>query len=234
VRALDVGAREQLVDVRADDVLDEGEGEPIASHRFGNADESRQHVGDLDARELRPVAVPDDDREVLAQVRDEREGMPRVERQWREHRTDLAREIRAQELADLRAPVGRFEQPDPFRREQRPQIVPHCGQVGEHALCARAHRLELLLGVVPVRSDVLDPLAQLLERGRHANHEELVEVCRRDREKLHTLEQRMCGIAALRQHAPVEFQPAQFTIDVERRVLQVGGIERPRRNDAQR
>ena len=38
-------------------------------------------------------AVSHDDREVLAEIRNERERMPRVERQRRQHGADLAREV---------------------------------------------------------------------------------------------------------------------------------------------
>jgi hypothetical protein len=51
-----------------------------------------------------------------------------------------------------------------------------------------AHRLQLLLSVVAVGRDVLDPLAKLLQRGGHANHEELVEICGGDREEFDALE----------------------------------------------
>ena len=106
---------EELVDVGADDVLEEDEGRAaVRTERLGKRDEARQHVGHLDARELRAAAVADDDREVLAQVRDERERMARVERQRRQHRADLAREVRGQVLADLRRPRILVEERDLF------------------------------------------------------------------------------------------------------------------------
>jgi hypothetical protein len=60
----------------------------------------------------------------------------------------------------------------------------------------RPHGIELLLGVVPVRRNVVDPLAKFLQRGRHANHEELIEVVGGDGEELDALEQRMGRLRA--------------------------------------
>ena len=57
--------------------------------------EARHDRRQLDARELRAAVVLDDDREVLAQVRDVRERVAGVERERRQHRRDLAREIAA-------------------------------------------------------------------------------------------------------------------------------------------
>ena len=48
---------------------------------------------DLDARELVPASLADDDREVLAAVRDHGERVARIERQRRQQRKDLRAEI---------------------------------------------------------------------------------------------------------------------------------------------
>ena len=60
---------------------------------FGQQDKARKHVGHLDARELRASGVADDHREVLAQVRDERERVAGIEGERRENGTDLTREV---------------------------------------------------------------------------------------------------------------------------------------------
>ena len=46
-----------------------------------------------------------------------------------------------------------------------------------------------------------------------------------DGEELDALEQRMRGVARLREHALVELEPAQLAVDVQRRVLQVRRID---------
>ena len=52
-------------------------------------DEARQQVGNLHAREFRPPLVLDNDREILAAIRDERKRVSGVERQRRQHGTDI-------------------------------------------------------------------------------------------------------------------------------------------------
>src|SRR5699024_1077149 len=71
----------------------------------------------------------------------------------------------------------------------------------------------------------LDALAQLLQRRGDTNHEELVEVGGADCQELHALEQRMHRIAGLGEHALVELQPTELAVDIERRMLEVGGID---------
>ena len=168
--------------------------------------------------------MPDDHREVLAQIRDERERVPGIEGERREHRADLAREVPAQVLAHGRRPRILVEERDLLLLEQLPQLCPRRGLIAQHPARARAHRFELLLGVEPVGGDVLDLLAQLLQRRRHANHEELVEVRAGDGEELDAFEQRMRRVARLGQHALVELQPAELPVDVQGRVLEVGGV----------
>ena len=78
---------------------------------------------------------------------------------------------------------------------------------------AAADRRQLLLGGQAVDRDVFDAGAELLEDGRDAHHEELVEVGAGDGQELDALEQRMRRVLRLRQHALVERQPAQLAID---------------------
>ncbi len=106
-----------------------------------------------------------------------------------------------------------------------PQVVPDRGLILQHLSRALTHRLELLLRVVSVRRDVFDLFANLLQRRRDANHEELVEIRAGDREELHTLEQRVRGVARLCQNALVELQPTELAVDIQRRVLQVSGFD---------
>src|SRR5262245_58679375 len=152
--------------------------------------------------------------------------MPGVERERGEYWTDLAREVRSKVLADLRRPRARLQKHDVLGREQTAKLDPAGGLILQLLLCAGPHRVDLLLGVVTIRRDVLNTFAKLLQRRRHANHEELVEIAADDRKEFHALEQRMCVVGRLCQDALVEFQPAQFAVDVERRVLEVSGIQR--------
>ena len=54
---------------------------------------------------------------------------------------------------------------------------------------------------------------RLLAQPRHAHHEELVQVRREDRQKLHPLQQRVLRVLGLFQHARIELQPAQLAVD---------------------
>lgn len=63
---------------------------------------------------------------------------------------------------------------------------------------------------------------------------ELVEVVRSDRQELDALQQRVGAVAGLSQDAFVELEPAQFTVDVERRTLEVGRVDVRGGDDAER
>ncbi len=214
------------MNVGAHDVFEKRERQAgCRTDRLGNRDETRQHVGHLDAGELRPITVPHDHREVLTEVRDQRERMAGVERERCENRPHFSREIPAQILSNLRSPIGGFEQRHLFSGEQRPKLVPDDDLILKHAYGPAAHGLELLLRVVTVRRDVFDPLTQLLQRGGDANHEEFVEIGGRDRQKLHALEQGMGAVPSLAQDTLVELEPAQFPVDVQGRTLEVRRID---------
>ncbi len=238
VGALDLRTRKQLLDVCVDDVLEKYERAPRRlADSLRDRDEARQHVRHFHAGELCAVAMADDDREVLAEVRDQWERMAWIERQRRQDRADIAREVRAEELTNLRGPRVGLEKLDVLGREQPAQLVPACGLILELLPGPRPHGVELLLGVVAIGRDVLDPFAQRLEHRRDADHEELVEVGADNREELHPLEKRMRGVGRLGQHALIELEPAQLAVDVERRILEIGrvdlGIDCTRCNDAQ-
>ena len=203
------------------------------TQRLGDRNKPRQNVRHLHAGELGAPAVADHHREVLAEVRDQRKRVTRVERERREHRADLAGEIRVEMLADRVGPRILVEQRDVFGRQQRTKLLPAGRHRLQHRQRLRAHRLQLLLRVVTVRRDVLDPLAEVFLRRRNPDHEELVEVRGGDRQELHAFEQRMRGVERLVQHPLVELEPAQLAVEVERRVLQIRGIEVGRRHHAQ-
>ena len=229
VGAHDVRAGKQLLDVRGNDILDKrecGSAGPLFTDRARNGHEPRQHVGHLHAGEFGAAGMADDDRKVLAAIRHVRKRVARVERQRCQHRADFPREVPSQIVTHRRRPISRFEEANLLIGQPLTEFVPYVGLVAQHAIGADAHRLELCRGAVPVRRHVLEPLAQLLQCGGNANHEELVEVGRGNGQELDAFEERVTGIAGLSQHPFVELEPAQFTIDVEGRVPQVGRIER--------
>ena len=191
---------------------------PSGASPSGSGDEARQHARHLDARELRAAAVPHAHRQVHAEVRDVRERMARVERQRREHREDLVLEVLRQPGVDCRGVVIRLEEVDALGRQQRPQVArPAVGLLGDLRERPAANHRQLLLGPQAVDRDLVDAGPELLQDGRHAHHEELVEVGAGDGEKLDALEQRVRRVLGLRQDAPVELEPAELAVDVQGR-----------------
>ena len=207
-------------------VLDEDKrSSPRCCELFGKHDEARKHVGHLDSREFRASGMADHHGEVLAQVGDEWKRVARIEGERRQNGTDLPREVGVKMFANLRCPVLRLAEHNLLGRRQRPQLFPTLSQVVQHLHTAAAHRGELLQRVEAVRCDVFDSLPQVLLRRRDANHEELVEIRRGNREEFHTFEQGMRRIESLVEDALIELEPAQLAVDVERRVLEIPGIK---------
>jgi hypothetical protein len=227
MRAADLRAREQLLDVVLDDIFEEGEGQPalrgdVLRHRH----EAREHVRHFDARELGAAAMLHDHREVLAQVRDVGERVARIEGERGQHREDVGAEEAGEVLVDRRREVGDVEEVHAFGGEQRPQrVVPAARQAAHHRQRPAADGHQLLLGVQPVGREILDAGAVLLEQRRQPHHEELVQVGRRDAEELDPLQQRVGGVPGLGQHALVELEPGQLAIQVERGIREVGRID---------
>ena len=202
------------MDVRADHVLDERKGltglvrERRATDAVRQRHEARQPVGHLDARELGAAAVTHDDREAVTQVRDVRERMARVERQRRQHGPDVALEVAGKKRLRFGRVIRGLEQTDAFGLELRSkQLLPARRHVFQHLRRALANGHELLLRVQPVRRHVVHARPELLEQRRHPHHVELVQVAGGNAEELHPLEQRMCRIVSLIEHALVEREP---------------------------
>jgi hypothetical protein len=188
--------------------------------------EAGQHAGHLDPRELGAAAMAHAHREVHAQVRDIRERMAGIEGERREDGEDLRLEVLREPRVDCRRVVGRLEEADPVRGQERAKVLRparcllvHLGQR------TRADDAELVLGGKPVERGLFDAGPELLEDRGDPDHEELVQVGAGDCEELDALEQRVREVLGLGQHPPVELQPAQFSIDVQRRCAQVGRVE---------
>ena len=190
VRAFDLGARKQLLDITANDVLekdvrDAGQRRDVVGQR----DEPRQHAGHLDAREFRAAGVPHAYGEVHAEVRDIGERMARVERERRQDRKDVILEILREPAVDRRRVIGRLQKMDTFRGEQRTQrLTPARGLIVDLRQCAAADRRELLIRRLPVDRQVFDAGPEFLQDGRDAHHEELIKIGAGDREELDAVE----------------------------------------------
>jgi hypothetical protein len=172
--------------------------------------------------------VRDDDGEIGTEVRNEREGVARVERQRCQRGIHLTGKEGLQVFGDCRRPVGRLEKRDALCVQLWTQSGPDRGLREQNGIRTLTHRLEQVDTAQPVSGRVLHARAQLPERGRHPNHEELIEVGAGDGEELHALEQGVIGVGRLREHPPVERQPAELAIDVQRRIVEVARVERLR------
>ncbi len=227
VRALDLRAGEELLDVAADDVFEEAVRHAgLRRQVVGQRHEARQHARHLDARELRAPGMAHAHREVHAQVRDIRERVPRVERQRRQHGKDVILEVLGEPGIDRRRVFGRLEKVDALGGEQRPQrLAPARGLIVDLRQRARADGRQLLIGGLAVDRHLFDAGAEFLQDGGDAHHEELVEVGAGDGEELDALEQRVRRILRLREDALVERQPAQLAVDVERRAAEIVRVE---------
>ena len=141
--------------------------------------------------------------------------MPGVERERRQHRVDVPAVVVVEVRLDRRGVVRRVEDPDAVRGEQRAEDVgPAALDVVRHPLGAPADGVELLLRAHSVGRQHLAVGAELAQQRGHADHEELVEVGRDDREELDPLEQRVTLVLGLQQDPLVELQPAQLAVDV--------------------
>ncbi len=226
VRSLDDRVWEQRLDVGLDDVLDEDERQYARRRqRRRQLHEPRQVARHFHARELGAAPVLHRHRQVRAQVGDERERVPGVERERSQHRENVPREVLPQVGLDLRRPLMRVQEHDPLVGELAPEAVPRGSLLVEHFVGDAAHLVQLRRHVEPVRRMILDALAELPHRCRQPDHEELVEIGAGDAEELDPLEQRMRGVGDLGQDAAVELEPAQLAVDVQRRVLEVLGVD---------
>ena len=71
---------------------------------------------------------------------------------------------------------------------------------------------DLLLRRAPVNRQLVHSRDDLLLEAADALHEELVEVGRRNREKLEALEQRISFVFGLMQNTPIEREPGQLAV----------------------
>ncbi len=222
VGAFHIGTGKQRLHVGPHRVFKPDEGLAVRREVRRQQQEPRQHVGQLHTREFRPAAMFDDDRQILAEIRNVRERMAGIECQRRQHRQYFARAIGFQIAGDAGRIVRRIEHMHAVLRQRGAKDArPAMRLAGQHVSGLAADDRQLLRCREAVRGSVLSPCAPLPQEGRRANHEEFVEIGRGDGEKFHPLEQRVSLVLRLRKHPAVERNPAQLSIDVERRIGEV-------------
>jgi hypothetical protein len=209
----DLHSREQPVEPARDDVL-ERDADPV-----GDLDEARQHLlRHLHAREQLGVAlrVAEPDAEAQREVRDVGERPPRSDCQRCQDGEDLLFEDAVYRGALLLRAGRDVDDPDlvlgqPWAYDVLPlvRMAPHQRQRGLGQADDRLKRREAV-GLARV-----DPRVDLVVQAGDADHRELVEVRREDREELRPLEQRRALVLGQLEHALVEVEPRQLAVRVE-------------------
>ena len=217
----DLDARKQRFQVGPDDLL---QGDEMIRGR--QRDPAGQDLGHLDPGEsLVAVAPTKHHGEGEAQVRDVGKGMPGIDRERGEDREDIGVEVAVQML-----PVGAGEvgdvpvQDDAVRRQGREHLGHQAVAMAHHHLAHGAgDGADLGLGGHAVGGPLHDAGRHLLLEPGDPHLEELVQIAAEDGEELDALEQRCPRVERLVQDPPVELEPAQLPVEVQRGVPQVGG-----------
>ena len=200
----------------------------VLSGRAGDRHEAPERGRDLDAGERGALflLLGELDGERQRQVRDERERVRRVEGQGRQDREHHVLEVGRELLAPLGLDLVPLEDPHARFGQARPEVFGE-GPDRERRVPFDdlADHPELLVRGQPVGAAFRDRGLDLLVQPRDPDHEELVEVRVEDREELDPLEQRPARVERFLEHAPVEGQPRDLPVEVERVVVEtvVGG-----------
>ena len=225
----DVQAREELREVGGDEVLERQEGRRPVGRPDGH--EPGHVVRDLHPGEVGQagVGIAHHHGQVERQAADVREGVRRVDRQRREHGEDLVAEVLPQAPRVLVGQVLPVHDPDALGLEPGRDVLDEdVGVPLDEVLRPLPDELELLADRQPVGgADGESGLLPALEPG-DAHHVELVEVAGEDRQELDALEQRQRLVLRELQHACVEVQPGQLSVQ-ESVARQGGGPGRTRR-----
>ena len=191
--AVEIVAGEQAVDEQAGHLLQRDQAHHLALGR--QADEAVDLAGHADQRVhlLAVGGARELERDGEAEARDEREGVGRIDRQRRQQREHVVEEIVLDpgplRLGDLLA----VDQHDADVGERAAQVGPdrllvggelRDGAVDQHELLGRRQAVGAALG---------DALADLRLDAGDADHEELVEVIRRNRQESHPLQHGVAG-----------------------------------------
>ncbi len=234
---LDHVAGEQTVDEQANRVLEQDEaghsrmtvgGDADETFDLGrHADKSVQWPAIALARQLQ--------RERKAQIGNERERVRRVNRHRRQNREDVLHEIVVEPgalvLADLVAADDDNACLFQIALNGQPTALLVMCEFDDDFVDA----VELLGGRPAVRAHYGDASADLPLEARDADHEEFIEIVRRDRQETELFEHRMVRIVRLFHHPPVELKPAEFAVDEAfRRMANVRRRLRARGDDCSR
>ncbi len=218
VAAFDLHAGEQLADMGVQDRRQEHEAVFAAGDFLRHADDARQrarrlhHGGAGIAAE--GVAARQLDREVEALVEHAREGVRRVEPDWRQHRHQLAEEVIADPGRLGLVPVRAAEKMDALLGQLGDDVlVEELVLAGHQCMGGFRYGAKLLARRHAVGRALRGVGADLLLEAGDPHLEKLVHVAGEDAEKFQPLQQGHAGIVGLRQYAALEFENAELTVD---------------------
>ena len=187
---------------------------------------ARQALGDLHARESHAAGhrVAQLHREREREVADVRERVPRVDGERRQHGIHLRIEVRVDPQTLLVIELVDCDESHTNAPQQREQ---HLVQQLSLPSDQRAHPLVDQFELFGRRESVSRGLEhagrELPPQASDADHVELVEIRREDREELEPLEQRRALVLRLVKHSRIELEPAELAIQ-ERGVLRDEGV----------
>ena len=227
----DLQAREEEIQIRRDEVLQEDEVErrPPADaiilaqvlgdgHETGIDAHRHLHPGE----ELLALGVLHDDSQVGGEIGDEWEWPPGIECQRRQGRIDLPLEQLPQGAALLLIEIAPGMHVDALPLQQREQLLVPAGamplQDRDEVL---PHLVDRLRRRQSIRGELEVAAHHLATQVRDAAHEELVQVRSADGEELDPLQQGMGMVHGLLHHSLVELQRAQLPIDEVLWVIEV-------------
>jgi len=188
------------------------------TRRFaGNADKACKRCGDhhqlADRLLVRQALQVEDDRQAL--IGDEGKGMGRVQRLRRQDRENLVQEMVPQPgFAQRIDRTGRADHFDAHLRQLAMDDAPHLLLRLHQPVGFRRNGGQLLPRGQPVGRTHVHVLQLLALEARDPDGEEFVQIGAGDRQEAQPLQQRMGAVHRLLQHALVERQPGQLTVEI--------------------
>jgi hypothetical protein len=206
-------SRKERAQVRADDLLQRYEVEGTPLHRHP-ARETARH---LHAREAygAPFWVAHLGGDRQRQIGDVRERMTGIDGERRENGKDLRLEVLVDGPPLDRRQIIDCEESHAVRRQLHEELLEASALQLHQPRDLGVDRIELILRRTAVVRPLHHARRDLTAESRDANHVELVEVRREDRQELDALEQRRPRVQCLMKDAGVEGKPTQLPIEIE-------------------
>ena len=152
-------------------------------------------------------------RDGKSEARDKREGVRRIDRQRRQQRENIVKEMILDPGALGLGDVAAVDENDSHLGEDTAQIAPDRLLVGGKLRNRLVDEDELFRRGQAVRTALGNALAHLGLDAGDPDHEELIKVIGRNRKKSHPFKGRMAGIDRLLQHPAIEVQPGKLAIN---------------------